>query len=108
IFAENDATTWKLLPRKSARSLTIAGYFRRSEELLPLPSGSSEIAELPAEGIATNRFGTAKMTGGPGMAMFQARYDRGATFDSRWTLDDLRSFEETEPAVAQVAKELQL
>jgi protein-glutamine gamma-glutamyltransferase len=100
---------WKFLPRKvSRRQVTIAGYFRRGEGLLPLPTGCSEIADLAVGNILTNRFGAAKMKDGPGMAMFDARYDHGATFDSGVAAEDERTFEENEPAVAQVAQELQL
>jgi hypothetical protein len=106
---EADQSTWQLLPRKaSRRTLTVAGYFRGGEGLLPLPSGSSEVANLPFADIATNLYGAAKMKGGPGLAIFEARYDRGVTFDSGWTTNDLRTYEESEPALASVATELQL
>lgn len=106
---EADQSTWLLLPRKpSRRALNIAGYFRNGEGLLPLPAGCSEIASLPVGEIATNLFGAAKMKGGPGLAIFEARYDRGATFDSAWTTNDLRTYEDVEPALAGVAEELEL
>ena len=106
---EADGSTWTLVPRKaSRRTLNVAGYFRGGEGLLPLPSGSSEVGDLPVGAISTNVFGAAKMEGGPGMAIFDLRYDRGATFDSGWTEDDLRFYRDTEPAVEKVARELNL
>lgn len=112
--ADADLTTWTILTRKSGRrTLSIAGYFPRGEGLLPLPSGTAEVADLLAGAVGTNYFGGARMTEGPGMAIYEARYDqgpgeRGRTFDSAWIAEDLRTYDELEPAVAQVAKELQL
>jgi len=107
---ETDQSTWLLLPRKVSRhTLTVAGYFRGGEGLLPLPLGSSEIASLPVGEVKTNLFGAVKMTGGPGLAIFNVRFDgRGASIDSGWTTNDLRTYEGVEPALARVAAELQL
>jgi hypothetical protein len=107
--SESDESTWKLLPRKAARkTLNIAGYFRQGEGLLPLPRGTAELSELSVGDVATNQFGGVRMKGGPGLAVFNARYDRGATIDTKWTTEDLRTYEGTEPALAQVADELGL
>lgn len=110
VFSENDQTTWKLLPRKLARKdLSIAGYFRGGEGLLPLPRGAAELSDLSVGGVATNQFGGAKITGGPGLAVFNTRYDeQGATIDTKWTTEDLRTYEGIEPAIGQVARELGL
>jgi len=109
VYAENDLTTWKLLPREPNRTLTIAQYLRAGAGLLPLPSGSARVEELAVAVMQTNQFGATKVSGGPGLAVYNARYDvRGPTIDSAVTDEDLRSFTEMEPAIAQVAEELQL
>lgn len=108
IISEADDSSWIFLRSKASRyTMRIAGYFPQGKGLLPLPSGSSEVFDLPVGGIATNRFGGAIMDGGPGMAMFQTRYDSGATFDSAPTADDMRRID-NEPAVVQVARNLGL
>ena len=109
VLSENDLSTWKFLPQKtSRRSLTVAGYFRRGEGLLPLALGSSEVLDLPVGEVATNRFGAARMQGGPGLAIYQTRYDQGQTFDSAPALEDFRTYEENEPALVRIAAELKL
>ncbi|HEY0551658.1 MAG TPA: transglutaminase domain-containing protein [Verrucomicrobiae bacterium] len=109
VFSEDDQSTWKLLPRKPARKeLNIAGYFRGGTGLLPLPHGTAELSELPVGGVETNKFGAVRISAGPGLAIFNARYDRGATIDTKWTEEDLRTYEILEPALAPLAKELGL
>jgi len=101
--------TWKLLARKnSKRAVEIAGYLRGGKGLLALPAGVSELNRLQAGAMETNRFGATVVDGAPGLVIFEARYDRGATFDTAPTDDDLRVDDAAEPAVAQVAAELQL
>ena len=105
---EDDNTTWRLLPRKvSRRNITVARYLRAGEGLLALPTGSSQITDLPVAALSTNLFGLAKVESGPGLVIYQARYDRGATFDSVPGIDDTSSTD-AEPAVARVARELEL
>jgi transglutaminase-like putative cysteine protease len=81
-------TSWTLLPG-SARTavVTIASYLDgRSKEtgdpegLLPLPSGSRRLEDLPVFTLKTNRTGAA-LASGPGLVIFDARYAAGATFD---------------------------
>jgi protein-glutamine gamma-glutamyltransferase len=109
IFSDVDGATWPLLPRKAARRVVnLAGYFRNGEGLLPLPSGSTELTGLPATELSTNLFGAVKMNGGPGLAIFNARFGEGATIDSGWTTNDLATPDDKEPLLAGVAAELQL
>src|ERR1043166_4116973 len=109
VFSESDQTTWKLLPRKpSKRAVTIAQYFRNGKGLLALPSGSSQLEDLSFATLETNQFGVVRVSSGPGLAVYRALYDRGATIDSMRGEDDLRSFDDLEPSVAEVARELQL
>ncbi len=107
--SESDPSAWMILPRKPTRfTLSIAGYFRGGQGLLPLPTGAAGVAGLWAGDVQTNYWGGAKMIAGPGLAIYEARHDRGVTFDSAWSEEDLRTFEELEPALAQVARELRL
>ena len=107
--SDNDPNAWQFLPRKPTRhTVSIAGYFSGGQGLLPLPSGAAGLADLAAGGVETNYWGGAKMTDGPGLAIYEVRYDRGATFDSTWSEEDVRTFDDQEPALARVAQELQL
>jgi len=108
LFAEEDTGTWKLLPKKETyRAVNIARYLHGGAGLLALPSGISTVSNLSVGEMETNLFGAAKVKGAPGLVIYDAHYDRGTTFDSKPALDDLRS-DKAEPAVVQVARELQL
>jgi protein-glutamine gamma-glutamyltransferase len=109
VDSDDENTTWKLLPRKHAtRSLNIAQYLHGGSGLLALPAGSAELRELPAVFVQTNLFGATRAGGAPGLVIYNALYDRGATFDSRTNADDVRSLADSEPAIASVAKEIGL
>jgi protein-glutamine gamma-glutamyltransferase len=110
VFAEtDDPERWKLLSKElSQRAVTIAQYLRGGKGLLALPTGSAEINQLPAVLLQTNLFGATKVDGAPGLVMFNARYDKGDTYDSRPTAEDERVDDEAEPAIAQVADDLGL
>ena len=58
--------------------------------------------------MATNQFGAVKMSGGPGLAIYDARFGHGATIDSAWTTNDLVTPDDKEPLLAGVAASLQL
>jgi hypothetical protein len=109
VTAEDENTRWKLLPDKhSRRSVNIAQYLRGGAGLLTLPTGCSEITELAAANVQTNFYAATWAGGAPGLVIYNALFDRGATFDSAPTLEDRRAHDESEPALAQVAAELQL
>ncbi len=56
------------------------------EGVLPLPTGCSQLENLPAEksiiALQTNKMGVVLATGS-GLQIFDARYGHGATIDSR-------------------------
>jgi hypothetical protein len=88
--AQSDNTSWILLPAKTARDrVNIACYLEGRSEgvpqgVLPLPSGSCRLDNLPAISttVQTNETGVALATG-PGLLIFDASYGPGATMDSR-------------------------
>ena len=87
--APNDDTTWTLAPGKTnSASVTIACYLNgwsqelgEPEGLLPLPTGSGRLKNLPVLSLKMNRIG-AVLAAGPGLTIFDADYGAGATFDS--------------------------
>ena len=109
VAPEEDNSTWKLMTNsRSHRTVTVARYLRGGAGLLSLPSGTSTISNLFVGEMETNAFGVARIKGGPGLIVYDALYQDGPTFDSAPTLDDQRAEDKSEPAIAQVARELQL
>ena len=92
VSPEPDNTTWILLSNKvGTATVNIACFLNaRSrdgdpEGVLPLPSGTCRLLNLPnidaVYSLQTNRTGAALATG-LGLMIFDARYGPGATFDS--------------------------
>jgi protein-glutamine gamma-glutamyltransferase len=81
---------WDLLPEKTnALAVNIACYLDgRSpdtgdpEGLLPLPTGSRRLENLPALILKKSKMGAVLATGQGSLMMFDARYGPGATIDS--------------------------
>ncbi len=86
--AVGDETSWVLLPEKTnLADVQIACYLNgwaqdlnSPEGLLPLPSGSARLENLPAISLKMNHVG-AVLAAGPGLLIFNARYGPGHTFD---------------------------
>jgi protein-glutamine gamma-glutamyltransferase len=86
--AVGDETSWVLLPKKThLADVQIACYLNgwaqdlnSPEGLLPLPSGSARLENLPAISLKMNHVG-AVLAAGPGLLIFNARYGPGQTFD---------------------------
>ena len=82
-------SAWTLLPGKTNESvINIASYLDgRSpdtgdpEGLLPLPTGSRRLENLPVFSLKMNNSG-AVLAAGLGLVIFDAHYDAGVTFDS--------------------------
>jgi hypothetical protein len=87
--AEPDGTTWILLAGKTNTSaVNIACYLNgwsrdldAPDGLLPLPTGSGRLENLPVFPLKTSRNGSV-LAGGLGFVIFDARYGPGATIDS--------------------------
>jgi hypothetical protein len=81
-------SSWKLPPAKAGNSVaTISSYLEgRSrdsgapEGLLPQPTGTSLLENLPVLALKTNNAG-AVLASGPGLVIFDAHFGPGATFD---------------------------
>jgi transglutaminase-like putative cysteine protease len=103
----NDA--WTLLQdKKSARTVTIARYLKRGKGVLPLPSGTARIENLPALDMECSSLGVVRVDDAPGFVCFRARYGPGTTMDSLPDKGDFEVAKEEEEAVVQVVEELKL
>ena len=88
---EAGGVNWNLLPGVTNHSVArIACYLngwstelKAPEGLLPLPTGSSRLENVPLNvaSIKMNKTGTV-LASGPGLVIFNARFGSGATFDS--------------------------
>jgi transglutaminase-like putative cysteine protease len=66
---------WSLAPAKGpARSATVISPLRDGEGLLPLPPGTFRISNLPVAHASANPYGAVRVTGGPGLVDYTARY----------------------------------
>ncbi|PWU19271.1 MAG: hypothetical protein C5B50_06975 [Verrucomicrobia bacterium] len=75
-------TSYILLPAKTnTDSAKISCYLPGGKALLPLPTGSGRLENLPVWILGKNKFG-AVMAQGPGLVMFDALYGPGTTIDS--------------------------
>ena len=90
--AEPGGTNWVLLAEKTNApdvvniACYLDGYSKEvgaPEGLLPLPTGSSRLENVPTSlaSLRTNKTGAA-LAAGPGLMIFDARFGPGATFDS--------------------------
>ncbi|HWD94692.1 MAG TPA: transglutaminase domain-containing protein [Verrucomicrobiae bacterium] len=87
--AITNENTWPLQGEKTNTSrIGIAGYLQSKDRssgnavgLLPLPSGTTRLENLPIYSLQTNSMGAA-LAEGPGLVQFDAVYGPGATFDS--------------------------
>jgi len=115
---ETNQTTWMLLPKTNTASVNIACYlndwsqeYGTPEGLLPLPSGCSQLENLPAITLKKNTAG-AVLAAGPGLVIFDARYGSGETIDSppdtSTNLMDLSVPTNEVPALKQVIAEMNL
>ena len=98
----------KLLPAKAqSASANIAGYLPGGRGILALPAGTYEMDDLPVA-METNSLGVAKVTAGPGLINFSARFGPGASIDSPTNVFDFAVPDKETNALAQIVKQLNL
>ncbi|HWQ93499.1 MAG TPA: transglutaminase domain-containing protein, partial [Clostridia bacterium] len=90
---ETNQTTWVLMPKTNTWTVNIACYLPSrikgfNNGLLPLPTGSGQLENLPAYLLSKNPLGTV-LAQGPGLVIFDACYAPGVSIDSAPTGDDL-------------------
>ncbi len=109
IPSDTNQTTWQLVPGKPAAStVTIACSLPGGQGLLPLPTGTARLENLPAYGLQKSELG-AILAQGPGLVIFDACHAPGLTYDSPAnTNQDLAVPAREAPALQQVLFELGL
>ena len=119
IPAEADGTSWVLMPGQtnmSAVNITcyLNGWSREldaPEGLLPLPTGSRRLENIPSEMLIKKNPTGAVLAAGRGLLIFDALYRPGAGIDSppnSSTNSDLTVPPEEKPALDQVISEMNI
>jgi transglutaminase-like putative cysteine protease len=100
---------WPLLPaRTNIASLNIACYVPGGKGLLPLPTASGQLEQLPAFEIQKNGLGAVRADG-PGLVIFNALYGNGSSIDHPPnTNEDIAVPDREKPALDEVISELHL
>jgi transglutaminase-like putative cysteine protease len=106
VYISNDEAA-QLLPNKKIKySVRIARYLSSRYAPLALPHGVFSLRDVGTLDIKTNRLGYARCESSASFVNYLADYGPGATFDAPPTSVDTNIPPSEEPAVAQIAKEL--
>jgi protein-glutamine gamma-glutamyltransferase len=108
INAETNNTSWILGTNGMRRSVTVGQYLDRGNGILATPLATAQIHNLNAPVLERNPLGALRVKGGPGLVLYDVRYDTAPTFDAPNQRDDGRELDDDEPAVAEVARQLGL
>jgi hypothetical protein len=81
--SDNDGTSWSLLPEKPrSRVVSIACALPGEKALLPLPTGSARLEQLPDFLILSSNHNGTVLAEQSGLVIFDAHYGPGATIDA--------------------------
>ena len=95
-------------PTAHLSSMTISTSLSRQQNFLNLPQGTSQIIQLPGDGMEKNQYGTVKVAGESGLVSYQAQYSEDFVLDSPPTRYDLMIPVAEKPAIDTVVTELNL
>ncbi len=114
-FPEADTTTWTVGETQAkTNSVRISMYLNRGKGILPLPSGTWQLADLVVGELNRNKYGVAQVLEGPGLVQYRARHAEIAVpelrpvLDSNGQVEELSLPEEERPAIDRVARLLRL
>jgi protein-glutamine gamma-glutamyltransferase len=109
IFEETNAGSWVLTTNTSVRrSVNIAQFLERGKGYIVSPSGATRLDHLPVALMERNPLGALRVSGGPGLVMFDAIYGEHAMADAPPFYDDFHKFNESESVLREVAREIGL
>lgn len=110
ISTETNLASWILQPRTgNPQAVTVAGYLHRGNGLIALPHGVQRIENLPALGLWTNLYGSARVEDGPGFIQYQSIYSPDRTIDSPPSFkDDCEIPPQEQFAIEQIHERLRL
>jgi len=107
---DGDGAIWKFRsgPNSGARGLTVYAPLKKGRGLLPLPTGTFEIANLPVPRMKKNRLGAVEVEEGPGLATYKVRFDDNSSLDGPPTETDLLVPQREKAALSRIIQELKL
>jgi transglutaminase-like putative cysteine protease len=112
---ENDTrdingNSWRWAEPKDphSRSVRIAAYLEGKKTILPAPTGTWRIEDLPVLSLARHPLGAVKVGEGPGLVRYLAHFDLSSSTDSPPSEADLRVPRVERPALMELAKQLAL
>ncbi len=111
VMPENsNSSSWVLRNHQTnLASVQISLYLPGGKAVLPLPCNVFRLDDLPANYLETNRFGAVKVSEGPGLAGFEARYNPAPAVSGPPDENDRRPPPPEEvPALQEVIDKLQL
>ncbi|MEI7729630.1 MAG: transglutaminase domain-containing protein [Verrucomicrobiota bacterium] len=108
LYAETNETSWVFHRAPASNTVQIATYLDDGKGLLSLPTGTHRLERLPVFQMETNSLGTVRVGAGPGLVIFNAKYQADATFDGNPTTEDYGVPEKELPAIRQLVAELKL
>ena len=106
--SDTTGTSWKLGTAANGRLVTVLDYLKGGAGMLKLPLGSFEISDLPVGKLEKNPFAAVKVSDGPGMVRYTAKYSPNAVLDAPPAASDLTVPGEERPHIAMIARELNL
>lgn len=103
VASESNYTSWVVASNPAPRAVTIGKYLSRGGGILPLPLATAVLDELPYGNLEKNAFGVVRVSGGPGLAIYTARYGDIAAMDAAPTREDRHVQDLEQATIARVA-----
>ncbi len=95
-------------PADQVRSARISAYLEDKQSILPLPTGSWRIENLPVSSLSRNKLGALRVGEGPALVRYLMRFDRASATDAPPEEADLRVPKREQLAIQGLAKALEL
>ena len=103
-----DSWQWAKPGDRHPQSVRISAYLDGPKSILPAPTGTWRIDDLPVLNLARNPLGAVKVGQGPGLVRYLAHYDRSSDTDAPPAEADLWIPRVEQPALTELASKLNL
>ena len=105
---QGDQWQWPRAPGAAESRVRIAAYLEEKRSLLPMPTGTWRLEDLPVSDLARHPFGAVRVGEGPGLVRYLAWYAQAAAAEAPPTPADWRVPRSEQPALAELAAALNL
>ena len=104
-----EGTTWPIdQGRGSVRRITVSKYMPRGKGLLPVPTGTFMVDELPVEDVYRNSLGVLKVLKGPELVEYRTHYTPERSYLAPPSPSDLGIPRDVTELIGEVADKLEL